>query len=64
MPDEYQAVLVTHPNPAMSAVQDADLVVVNHGDGMWSVLKDRYGDALTKRPWDSLPSRIKRAVTP
>jgi hypothetical protein len=40
----------------------ADLVVLRCSDGTWIVSKDRDGGALSPRPWDDLPARLKDAI--
>jgi hypothetical protein len=40
----------------------ADIVVLRRDDGMWVVTKDRDGRALSPRPWDELPARLKDAI--
>lgn len=44
-------------------IGEADVVLRNHGDGTFSISKDRNGgDAGRRLPWDDLPSRIKTAT--
>lgn len=43
---------------------DADLVVRRHGNGDFSVEKNRWGTEFQHAPWDALPDYVKRAVKP
>jgi len=46
-------------------VAEADLVVLMHMDGTWSLWKDRihpFQDLPKRVPWDLLPSHVKRAI--
>lgn len=61
---EYREVLLTMKTPDPKALANLDLVVVNKGDGTFTIIKDRYGRSGGPFPWDSLPSRVKRALQP
>ena len=53
------------PTSNAQGVADAELVVLFHMDGTWSVWKDRIKPLpdLPKRvPWDELPTHVKRNV--
>lgn len=43
-------------------VANAELVVLMHLDGTWSVWKDRHGHPIKRVPWDDLPAHVKREV--
>lgn len=46
-----------------ATIGEADLVVLFHLDGHWSVWRDRlHGAVATRVPWDDLPAHVKRAV--
>lgn len=50
------------PAPATNEIAAADLVVLRHPEGRWTVYKDREGFTAKRVPWDSLPCRVKDAV--
>lgn len=62
--DEYREVLLSTKMPAVDALAKLDLMVVNKGDGTFTIVKDRFGRTGGPFPWDSLPSRVKRALKP
>lgn len=50
------------PAPATAAIREADLVVLRHPEGRWTVYKDRSGITAKRVPWDALSTRVKDAI--
>lgn len=50
------------PTPGGLKVAQADLVVLFHGNGLWSVWKDPHGATVKRVPWDALASHVKANV--
>lgn len=42
--------------------RSADLVVLRHEGGLFSVVKDRTGVTCSREPWDNLPGNVKVAL--
>lgn len=60
-------VLVTDDNSPsrdtpIRKIQDADVVLLRHRNGTFSLYKDRWGECHKRVSWDSLPTYVKRAV--
>jgi len=53
-----------HLNPSQAQkVRDADVVLLRHPEGLWSVYKDRRGHVRTRVPWDGLPEHVKKLAS-
>lgn len=67
-PDQFRApvIVLLEGEEAIHTARlaDADLVVRRHGNGDFSVMKNRWGMDVQHGPWDALPDYVKRAVKP